>query len=438
MPAMPWPPKKALSLTLTFNHMAIATPTLIGPFTQLLPMQGLPVKGPLADGQLPVLTNAGIITQAGKVVATGPFEALQAQAKQQGAQTQYIDQPMVALPGFIDSHTHICYAGSRAADYALRNSGTSYIDIAKKGGGIRDTMRKTRGATQAQLANGIVQRCKRLLNDGVCTIEVKSGYGLSLASELKMLRAINQANAQVPARLISTCLAAHTLPPEYDNETQYLQHLLDVLLPEVMQEQLSQRVDIFIEESAFSVQAARHYLTEAQRLGFDLTVHADQFSTGGAALAVALGAVSADHLEASGPKEVALLAASKTVATALPGATLGLGCPFTPARRLLDAGGALAIASDWNPGSAPMGNLLVQACLLGTFEKLSNAEVLAGITCRAAAALGMHDRGTLAPGQLADFTAFATTDYREITYNQGSLRPSATWVGGKLYNPGLM
>jgi imidazolonepropionase len=169
-------------------------------------------------------------------------------------------------------------------------------------------------------------------------------------------------------------------------------------------------------------------------MGFDITVHADQFSTSGSQVAVDFGAISADHLEASAKKEIELLAKSNVIATALPGASIGLGCDFTPARKLLDAGAALAIASDHNPGSAPMGNLLAQASILATFEKLSNAEVLAGLTFRAAAALNLKDRGILETGKLADFVVFPTKNYQEITYQQGQLKPSMVWKNGKKVN----
>ncbi len=166
-------------------------------------------------------------------------------------------------------------------------------------------------------------------------------------------------------------------------------------------------------------------------MGFELTVHADQFTMGGSAVAVKFDALSADHLEASGEKEIKVLAQSNTIAVALPGASLGLGCGFTPARKILDQGGGLAIASDWNPGSAPMGDLLAQASILATFEKLSTAEVFAGITFRAAAALGLNDRGKIWPGFLADFILFPTSDYREILYQQGKLKPEMVWKSGE-------
>jgi imidazolonepropionase len=196
-------------------------------------------------------------------------------------------------------------------------------------------------------------------------------------------------------------------------------------------ENLCTRIDAFVEKSAFSPEEILPYLKKAQQMGFDLTIHADQFSCGGSQVAVTLGARSADHLEASGEVEIQALAQSSTVAVALPGASIGLGMAFTPARKLLDQGAILAIASDWNPGSAPMGDLLTQASILATFEKLSTAEVLAGITFRAAAALGLTDRGKLTIGQLADFILFPTADYREILYQQGKMKPVGVWKKGE-------
>ena len=221
------------------------------------------------------------------------------------------------------------------------------------------------------------------------------------------------------------------VPRDFDgSEAVYVNHILQEILPQIRLERLSERVDIFVEETAFGLDSAKHFLTEAQKLGFDLTVHADQFSVGGSALAVALNAVSADHLEAATEKEIDLLAKSKVVATVLPGASLGLGMPFAPARKLLNAGACVAIASDWNPGSAPMGDLLVQAALLGAYEKLSFSEVFAGLTFRAAHALKQHDRGRLTTGQKADMILFDTTDYRDILYAQGMLKPTQVWKNG--------
>lgn len=405
----------------------MSIPLLIGPFTQLLPMSGLPLKGALSDEQLPIIERGGLVVSEGKILDIGIFEDL----KSKNLEVNQLEGKHVCLPGFIDAHTHICFGGSRARDYAYRNSGKTYLEIAKAGGGIWDTVTQTRKASQEKLVEGIVSRSITHLQNGTTTIEVKSGYGLSVEEELKMLRAIKQANDKTETDLVPTCLAAHMKPKDWDSDKNYLEEIASKLFPQLKSEGLANRIDAFIEESAFSSNEIAPYFQKAKEFGFEITVHADQFTTGGSEVAVQFGAVSADHLEASTDREIQLLAKSDVIATALPGASLGLGCDFTPARKLLDAGGALAIASDHNPGSAPMGDLLTQASILGTFEKLSNTEVLAGITFRASAALNLEDRGTLEVNKLADFVIFPTDNYQEITYHQGQLKPNAVWKNGK-------
>jgi imidazolonepropionase len=404
---------------------------LIGPFKQVIPMSGLSLKGAISDDELPIIKDGGIVVKSGKIQEIGNFEEL---AKRlDGIELHLLKGNHTCIPGLVDSHTHICFGGTRANDYAMRNSGKTYLEIAKAGGGIWDTVTQTRKATKEELVKRTTKLANRHLKNGVTTIEVKSGYGLSVEEELKMLRAIQETNAQVSADLISTCLAAHMLPKDYDgNQTEYLSEISDQLFPILKEEKLTNRIDAFIEESAFSAEQITPYFEKARAMGFDITVHADQFSTSGSQVAIDFQAISADHLEASTQKEVEQLANSNVIATALPGASLGLGCAFTPARKILDAGGALAIASDHNPGSAPMGDLLTQASILGTFEKLSNAEVLAGITFRAAAALNLKDRGQLSKGYNADFIGFHTDNYQEILYNQGNFKPCMVWKNGEL------
>ncbi|WP_420602971.1 imidazolonepropionase [Flagellimonas sp.] len=405
----------------------MSKPILIGPFTQVLPMVGLPLKGALSDEQLTVIENGGILVSEGKIQKVGLFEDL----KSDDVDIHHIKGEQVCLPGFVDAHTHICFDGTRARDYAMRNAGISYLEIAKAGGGIWDTVTQTRKATQEELVEGILQRSQKHLQNGITTIEVKSGYGLSLEQELKMLRAIKQANEKTEADLIATCLAAHIKPKDWNGDKTYLEEMTSTLFPIIKSENLANRVDAFVEESAFFPEEIAPYFQKAKEMGFDITVHADQFTTGGSEVAVQFGAVSADHLEASTKKEIQLLAKSNVISMALPGASIGLGCAYTPVRKILDAGGAVAIASDHNPGSAPMGDLLTQASILGTFEKLSNAEVLSGITFRASAALRLTDRGVLQTGAQADFATFPTNNYQEITYHQGQLKPNAVWKNGK-------
>ncbi len=404
---------------------------LIGPFKQIIPMTGLSLKGAISDSQLHIIEDGGIIVEDGKIKTIGNFDDLA--KRSEGIEIHELKGNHTCLPGLIDSHTHICFGGSRAKDYAMRNAGKTYLEIAKAGGGIWDTVTQTRKASKEELIKRTTKLANRHLKNGVTTIEVKSGYGLSVDEELKMLQAIKETNAVVSADLISTCLAAHMLPKDYDGtHEQYLAEISEKLFPLLKQEGLANRIDAFVEESAFSGEQIAPYFEKAKAMGFDITVHADQFSTSGSQVAVDFEAVSADHLEASTPKEVELLANSNVIATALPGASIGLGCDFTPAREILDAGGVLAIASDHNPGSAPMGDLLTQASILGTFEKLSNAEVLAGITFRAAAALNLKDRGQLAESFNADFIGFHTNNYQEILYNQGNFKPCMVWKNGEL------
>jgi imidazolonepropionase len=290
---------------------------------------------------------------------------------------------------------------------------------------------KTRDASDKELKTLLSARATRQLRNGITTSEVKSGYALSLEGELRLLQIIHAVNLEHPVDLIPTCLAAHIKPKDFEGGTaEYLHFLAANLLPEIRKEKLAGRVDIFVDEGAFGVEEAEEYLKKAKNLGYDLVIHGEQFTSGGASLAVRVGAKSVDHLEVIGSKAIAELADSEVVAMALPGASIGLGCQFAPARKLLDAGGCLAIGSDWNPGSAPMGDLLIQTAILGTFEKLTNAEQLSAITFRAAHALNLNDRGILKQGNIADFTGFPGSNYKEILYRQGMLKPGSVWKRG--------
>lgn len=422
---------------------------IIGPFTQILTMDKLKAQGPLKDSELEIIENGGLMiegTKIARILNEDEFKIFTADINSSPMlDVEFIEMEhdAVLMPGFIDSHTHICFAGSRAQDYARRLSGESYLEIAKAGGGILSTVRMTREANQVDLEYLLTKRAKEQLLRGVTSCEVKSGYGLSLESELKMLRVIKHVSeeAQKPGAnlpdLVSTCLAAHVMPAaelgdNYANHKAYLDYVLAEILPAVKSNNLSNRIDIFVEEEAFSYDLSLEFLTQAKRMGFDITVHADQFSCGGSRAAAEIGAISADHLEASTDAELDLLKSSSVIATVLPGASMGLGMPYAPARKILDKGLNLVIASDWNPGSAPMGDLLMQAAVLGASEKLSVAETLAAITSRAAKALSYSDRGVLAPLKLADMIAFNCRDYREICYQQGSLKPFIIWKKGKL------
>jgi len=404
---------------------------LIGPFKQIVTLADLPLRGKLSDEQIKIISDGGIIVNDGEIRELGNFETLK--SKNQNIEIETIEGEQIVLPGFVDSHTHICFGGNRANDFAMRNAGKTYLEIAESGGGIWSSVQHTRKASEEELLKSLLERINFLVSLGITTIEIKSGYGLDVENELKMLRIIKRAQQHTPAKLVPTCLSAHLKPRDFEgSNTEYLNYILAEILPKVKEEGLAKRVDIFIEKSAFQPEESKDFLLKTKDLGFDITVHADQFTPGSSRIAVEVGAKSADHLEATIDEDIEFLAKSDTVATALPGASLGLGEKFTPARKLLDAGAIVAIASDWNPGSAPMGNLITQASILATFEKLTTAEVLAGMTFRAAYALGLDNIGQLEVGKKADFVTFKTDNFQNILYNQGSLNAEKVYIDGNL------
>lgn len=402
---------------------------LIGPFKQVVTLANLPLRGKLSDEQLEIIVDGGILINENKIQKIGNFETLK--SENQNIEIEYVEDEQIVLPAFVDSHTHICFGGNRANDFAMRNAGKTYLEIAESGGGIWSSVQHTRSASEEELLKTLLERIDFLISLGITTVEVKSGYGLDVENELKMLRMIKKAQEQTKATLVPTCLSAHLKPRDFEGSNEdYLNYILTEILPKVKEENLAKRVDIFIEKSAFQPEESKAFLLKTKDLGFEITVHADQFTPGSSRIAVEVGAKSADHLEATIDEDIEFLAQSETVATALPGASLGLGEKFTPARKLLDAGAIVAIASDWNPGSAPMGNLITQASILATFEKLTTAEVLAGITFRSAFGLGLEDRGQLKSGLKADFVTFKTNNFQNVLYNQGSLKADRVYIDG--------
>lgn len=402
---------------------------LIGPFKQVVTLANLPLRGKLSDEQIEIIVDGGILINKDKIQQIGNFETLR--SENQNIEIETIEGEQIVLPAFVDSHTHICFGGNRANDFAMRNAGKTYLEIAESGGGIWSSVQHTRNASEEELLKTLLERIDFLIALGITTIEIKSGYGLDVENELKMLRMIKKAQGQTKATLVPTCLSAHLKPRDFEgNNEEYLNYILSEILPKVREENLAKRVDIFIEKSAFQPEESKEFLLKTKDLGFEITVHADQFTPGSSRVAVEVGAKSADHLEATIDEDIEFLAKSETVATALPGASLGLGEKFTPARKLLDAGAIVAIASDWNPGSAPMGNLITQASILATFEKLTTAEVLAGMTFRSAFALGLEDRGSLEDGLKADFVTYKTNNFQNVLYNQGSLHAENVYIDG--------
>jgi imidazolonepropionase len=377
---------------------------LLGPFKQALTLRGLNQAGALSDKDLEIIPDAGVEVADGRIQAVKPYKECSGKKQECGG---------VVLPGFVDAHSHLCYGGDRAGDYALKLQGKSYHEISKMGGGILKTVNDT--LSEQDLKKLLEERLNKLSRYGITTCEVKSGYGLSVESELSLLKTIKDVKSSVD--VIPTCLAAHTCPLNYTPED-YIEELIHNF-PRF--KKLVNRLDIFADKGGFEIALAKLYLAEGKKAGFALTLHADQFTRGGALLAAEMGAVSADHLEVSETEDFLALKAANVVPVMLPGACLGLGIPFPKARLALDLGLPLAIASDTNPGSSPMGNLIAEASLLGIYEKLSNAELFSGLTFRGARALQLSDRGRLVQGMKAHFAIFDCNDYREIFYYQGSL-----------------
>ena len=392
-------------------------------------MSNLPLKGAITDEKLEIIENGGVIIDGNKILEVGKFSDLAKKEKN----ILEIDFQSVLVPGFIDCHTHICHYGSRSEEYSKRNAGMSYQQILSEGGGIHNTMTATENASDEELEKVTVSRLDRHFNEGVLTCEIKSGYGSDLNQEVRLLNIINKINKNHAMDIIPTCLAAHVTPKIYNSSSEYLEKIIEELIPVLEKKKLTNRIDIFIEEKAFSVSESLDYLSQLKNK-FDITVHANQFSSGGVKVGVDCGAKSVDHLEVIDDNEIRYLSNSNTSAVVLPGCSLGLGIPFAPARKLLDRNCKLSIATDWNPGSAPMGDLLQQSSLLGSIEKLSSAEVFSAITYRSADALGLNDRGKIEKDKLADFIGFKTDDYRDILYNQGKLKPSFICKRGEIYN----
>jgi imidazolonepropionase len=328
----------------------------------------------------------------------------------------------IVLPGLIDSHTHLIFAGSREGEFEQRLQGKTYQEIAAQGGGINATVRRVRQASKEELKALARPRLQRVLRFGVTTVEVKSGYGLALADELKCLEAIAELNAEGPVELVPTFLGAHAVPPEYLNDRAgYIRLLCDTMLPEVARNRLAEFCDVFCEQGVFSVLESEAILKRARNLGFKLKVHADELSPlGGAELAAQLGAISADHLLCASDQGIDALAKSGAVATLLPGTAFFLGLPYAPARKLIERGVTVALASDCNPGTCPTENLPLVGAMACTQMKMLPAEVISALTINAAAAVGRADRiGSLEVGKQADLVIFDVPDYRHLFYHFG-------------------
>jgi imidazolonepropionase len=326
----------------------------------------------------------------------------------------------VVAPGLIDAHAHPCFAGSRADEFAMRAAGASYAEIAAAGGGIWSTVQATRSATEAELRTSLRTRLLTMRRHGTTTTEAKSGYALSTAGELRMLKVL--ANTDLPIEIVPTLLAAHAVPPDTEREA-YIQAVIDEMIPQAAQDGLARFCDVFCEQGAFTLDESRRILQAAKSAGLGLRLHAGQFSDLGAAeLAAELGAISADHLEHVSDRGIEAMAQAGVIATLLPGAALMLRLSWPRAREMIEAGVRIALGTDCNPGTSMTEALPLMTTLAVTQMRMTCEEVWRAITVQAAKSLGREDLGRLAPGCQADVVVFDFDDWRALPYHYGTPR----------------
>lgn len=413
---------------------------LIHSASQLLTIPGGPQRGKLL-GNLGIIPDGAVLIRNGSIIAIGSTRELQ---------STYPDEPTlnaegrVVMPGLVDPHTHLIWAGDRAAEFEMRLQGKTYLEILKAGGGILSTLRSTRSASMETLLNESHLRLDEMFSHGTTTAEAKTGYGLETESELRLLEALLLLDGQSKLDLVITFLGAHAIPPEFEGDAEgYTDHICNSMLPAVFnwwQKNAKDRelpfVDVFCETGVFNLQQSRQILQNAAELGFPLKIHADEFDNlGGAALAAEMGAISADHLVATSPEDIHALAQSNTVAVALPCTPFGLAeSQYTPARSILEADGLLALATDLNPGTAWCGNMQFAIALACRYMRLTPAEAIVAATINAAAAIGQVDRiGSIEPGKQADLLILAVSDYRHLGYRFGTNLVHSVIKKGQVY-----
>jgi imidazolonepropionase len=381
---------------------------------------GAPMRG-AELGNVDVVEDAFLLCEDGLVARVGRMRDL---GRVAGDVLELDGRGLCAIPGLVDCHTHACFAGDRVEEFALRAGGASYEELHARGGGIMSTVRATRAAGAEELVDAVERHRRWMLNAGTTTFEAKSGYGLDLDTELASLRAIRQVGG------IPTWLGAHAVPPEFEDADTYLDFALRDVLPRAAE--LAEAADVFVERGAFDAAQARRYLEACRDAGLGLRLHGDQFTEQGAVeLAIELDARSVDHLEATGERGVRLLARSAVTGVLLPASALFLSRPMPPARALVDAGAAVALATDFNPGSAFCESLPLVCSLAATQLKLSPAEALTACTVNAAHVLRRADRlGRLAPGYAADVVLLDAPDWRYLAYHLGCPVVAATIVAG--------
>jgi imidazolonepropionase len=335
------------------------------------------------------------------------------------------------VPGLIDPHTHAVWAGDRLADFEARTSGSTYEEILAAGGGIRSTIRATAATSQNDLVALAKPRIDALIASGATTIEIKSGYGFTPEAELAILEAIQSLSAVSAARIMPTLLI-HIPPAIATERSSYMSRICEELIPKVARHNLATAIDIFVEKEAWQVCEAKVLFHRAEEYGLANKLHSDQFHCiGGVELGVEFSALSVDHLEASGSEQIAKIASSSTIATILPGVSLHLGIPSAPGRKLIDAGAAVAVGTDLNPGSSPLFSISEALALSVRLNGLTVEEALVAGTVNAACALGIKDAGRLETGCAADFLVLQSSDWRNLVYALGANPVRDVWIGGK-------
>lgn len=370
-------------------------------------------------GKVKRLKDAAIVIEEGKILAVGANEAIVKQYAKDNIVFQDMSQCCV-LPGFVDSHTHFIFGGYRPDEFMMRLSGAPYLEIHKAGGGIWNTVQATRNMSLDEMVQTGKERLADMLSMGVTTAEGKSGYGLDKDCELRQLKALEILKKEQPVSIVSTFLGAHSIPEEYKGRPdEYIDFLIEEMLPTVKDKNLAEYVDIFCENSVFSCEQSSRYLREAKRMGFGVKIHADEIEAlGGSGVAAEVGAVSADHLLMIRKTDCEKLAASNTVATLLPATAFCLHKPYAPARELIDSGCAVALASDYNPGSCFTNSIPLLFALAVIHMKMSLEEALCALTLNGAAAVGRADQiGSIEPGKAADLVVLEKNQYEFLVYH---------------------
>lgn len=383
-------------------------------------------------GDLGIIQDGALVVRGGRIQAAGKYGELKNQI---GNGTEIVDAGgRVVLPGFVDAHTHLVFAGNRASEFEQRIQGATYRQIADEGGGIRSTVRLTREATEDELLAAARRHARWFLENGTTTVEAKSGYGLETEAECKILRVMRRLRAGGPVEIVPTFLGAHEIPDEYrDHSDEYTELLIGQMLPRVAAERLAEYCDAFCEPGIFPVPAARRILQAARAQGLKLRVHADQFTcSGGARLAAELGAATADHLEHTDETSMAAMAAAGVQPVLLPGSVYSLGLTRYPdVRAMIAKLLAVVVATDFNPGTSPTASMPMILSLACTQMRMTPAEAITAATVNAAWSLGRaNELGTLESGKRADFVLYDCRDYRDIAYHFGVSLVSGVWSRG--------